>query len=426
MAWLRADARAAWEAAVAAVDPQCAVARALPEFPGIDCGLPGVLVVATGKAAVAMLRGVGRPAEAVALIPHDAPVGDKPAGVHVLRGAHPIPDSSGLRSSKTILERVCALRRGETLVYLVSGGTSSLFEVARPGIDEDDLIEAYGVLLGCGAPIADVNAIREALSQVKGGGLARAAHPARVVTLAVSDVGGEDPAVIGSGPTLAPLSRSESAEQIARRIGLLERFRPSILRALAHPSKPSVQEYDPCLVVAGIGDAVGAACKELSARGYRSFSCEPLALRGDAGRCAQVLAERVKDALGTGRRCSLVWGGEVTVELGQGAGTGGRCRHMALRLAELLDSRADFACLIAGTDGCDGSADAAGAVIDGGTADRLRGAGYRPALALAAFDSGPGLAAVGDALVTGPTGTNVGDLLVVTVGDGRERPAGLC
>lgn len=423
---MRADATAAWHAAVEAVDAQRAVARALEEFPEIARAGSDVLFVATGKAAVPMMRGVGRPARAIALIPHDASDEGLPVGVRLLRGAHPVPDHGGLSASKEILEQVRSLRGGQTLVYLVSGGTSSLFEVARPGISAEDVIDTYRLLLGCGAPIRDINAVRRALSQVKGGGLAVAAQPARVVTLALSDVGGEDPAVIGSGPTLAPARVPSSVREIARRYGLLARLPASVSDVLGEPVERAFPSDALCRVVCGIEDAVAGACQALSRRGYGILSREPFGLLGDAGRCAETVAAHVEGALSSGRRCALVWGGEVTVHLGESVGIGGRCRHMALRLAELLDSRGAFACAVAGTDGCDGSSDAAGAIIDGETAGRLRRAGCDAARALACFDSGPVLAAVGDTIVTGPTGTNVGDVLVVAVDSERERSEVLC
>jgi glycerate-2-kinase len=317
-----------------------------------------------------------------------------------------------MAASRTILRAVEGLGGGDLLVYLISGGSSSLFEVPAPGLAADDLIEAYDLLLGCGAPIADVNAIRSVLSAVKAGGLARAAYPARVLTLAVSDVIGDEAAVIGSGPTVAAPPRT-SCTALAAKWGLTERLPSAVVdrlhRAPLSGAPTAIVDY---VVVASNRTARRAAERALERRGYRCVPAPLDPLAGDVDAAAGSIADAVEAHVAESVRWAFVAGGETTVELTAAVGNGGRNRHLACRLACLLDGVERFSLLCAGTDGVDGAGPAAGAVIDGASAARMRDAGHDPARALARFDAGTALAAAGDAVQTGPTGTNVGDLVI--------------
>jgi glycerate 2-kinase len=428
---LRSDAERAWRAGLAAVDPEAAVRGWLAASPEPFADLDRTLVVATGKAAASMIRGVGEAARGFCLLPTALDAGVLPPTVEVLRGGHPVPTAAGIDASRRILDAVAALSRGQRLLYLVSGGTSALFEVPAAGIDVDALIEVYAMLLGCGAPIEEINAVRRAMSTIKGGGLARAAAPAAVLTLAVSDVGGDHPEVIGSGPTVESSTRTGTAREavaVLRERGLWSRVPAGVARALerAVTSEPD-PDVEPVLegfaVVCSVADAVSAARAELAVRSYacRQLEGADATLRGDAARGAERLVPVIREMAQRPGRSGLVLGGETTVELPADFGSGGRNRHLAAVLAAGLRGCSGFACVSAGTDGCDGAGDAAGAIVDGGTADRASAAGCPLAAAISGFDSGRALAAAGDALVTGPTGTNVGDLLVVTARGPAEQ-----
>ncbi len=331
-----------------------------------------------------MARATGVQARGYVLLPHGVAAEGLAAGLRVLSGAHPVPDTQGLAASAEIFQAVENLGEGQHLLFLLSGGTSSLFEVPREGVSEQHLIETYRRLLLGGEPIEAVNRGRSQLSAVKSGGLARAATPAVITTLAVSDVAGDDPAVIGSGP-----SYQRGA------VGARERFR----------------------VVASGRHAAAAAREHLAERGYEIADVPEELLYGDVADAAARISEMIEKMLGSSRAVAAVAAGETTVRVSGTPGAGGRCTHLALRLAQVLEGAGSFACVVAGTDGRDGSCDAAGALIDQTTAQRVRRAGADATAALTAFDSLSALRACGDDLVTGDTGTNVGDLLVVTIGD---------
>lgn len=434
---LRALAQAAFRAGVAAVEPRGCVARCLARRGDLQADCSSTLVVAAGKAAAAMMRGALPVARGMVLCPRGSDRTGLPAGVAVLHGGHPEPTLEGVENSRRVAAAVAALRHGETLLLLLSGGASALLEVPCADLDCDDLIAAYRVLVASGAPIDEINRVRCSLSQVKGGALAALAAPARVCTLALSDVVGDDPAAIGSGPTFpAATGGASAALEIVARYSM--RMPP---RVVAHlEAMASRSEVAPA---ASLGERVGgertaidyevvAANRDASAGAaafLRDQGCEvsrrslPLtgtttvAAREVARQVAALVAARRPPCTDSGNADTGVhaWlaGGETTVRVpASRAGRGGRNLDLAARLALLMEGRAGFACAVAGTDGRDGSSRAAGAVVDGGTASRAAAAGLPLADAIAAFDTEPALDAAGDLLVTGATGTNVGDLLV--------------
>jgi len=462
---LRAIAQAAWRAGVAAVDPRDCVARRLALRGDLHPDSPSTLVVAVGKAAAAMMRGALPVARGFVLCPGADCVTDLPGCVEVLGGGHPEPTLQGLDSSRRIAAAVAALEKNETLLFLLSGGASSLFEVGAAELRPEDLIAAHRALVVSGAPISDINRVRCCLSAVKGGALAALAAPAaRVCTLAVSDVVGDDPAAIGSGPTYPAQLRGGAAARAALDIvaRYAVRMPPGVsayLEAMARSVRDggaadanwraagAALDYE---IVAGIDDAIAGAARFLQARGCEvSRHREPLTGETTLA-AAQVAQQLTKMHPARGARqyrsppsevgsvqmhpargarqagvgdsdgrdaepalCAWLAGGETTVAVPPGCkGRGGRNLDLAARLALAVAGRAGLACAIAGTDGRDGNSRAAGAVIDGGTAARAAAAGLPLGEALAAFDTEPALEAAGDSLVTGATGTNVGDLLV--------------
>lgn len=375
------------------------------------------------------------------LCPAGSAVAALPDGVEVLYGGHPEPTRQGIESSRRIAAAVAALKSDETLLLLLSGGASSLLEVPCDDLHCDDVIDAHRALVASGAPIAAINRVRCCLSAVKGGALAEMAAPARVCTLALSDVVGDDPAAIGSAPTF-PVARDarEALEIIARYSMLMPPGVLAHLKAMARAAQGAASaarhraggesnaavDYE---IVAGVGDAIDGAAAFLRARGCRVSRCSHPLVGETALAAAQVAqqvarlpgaAQGIERAAGavagdTRRRSLHAWvaGGETTVRVpADCSGRGGRNLDLAARLALALAGRDGFACAVAGTDGRDGSSRSAGAIIDGGTAGRAAVAGLTLDQALARFDTEPAMAASGDLLMTGPTGTNVGDLLV--------------
>jgi glycerate 2-kinase len=407
------------------------VAAALRERPRLP---PPTLAVAVGKAAAGMLRGASSffapTTRSLVLMPRGSGTAGLPAATVVLHGGHPHPSSEGFRSTRRIAEEINGLRAGDHLLFLVSGGASALLEAPADGIAEADLVRAHEILVASGLAIAGINLVRGCLSAVKAGRLAERARPARVTTLALSDVEGDDPRAIGSGPTVPPLvSRSEAA---ARALGILNeaglQLPPSVVARLeldAAGGETRSADDGECdvTVVASSRHAVAAAQAELRRRGYGATAV-PQYLKGDtAAAAARVLAAIDDGEAATAKAVPLdgeaaaakavVLGGETTVALdARAAGRGGRNLDLAARLALALASRPGVAVVVAGSDGCDGSSRAAGAVVDGGTATRSERRGFPLAAALAAFDTEPALEAAEDLVVTGPTGTNVGDLVV--------------
>ncbi|HEX8256851.1 MAG TPA: MOFRL family protein, partial [Allosphingosinicella sp.] len=261
-------------------------------------------------------------------------------------------------------------------------------------------------LLRSGAGISEINIVRRHLSRLKGGRLGAAAQPARLVTLAISDVPGDRPEDIGSGPTVADPSTAEAAAAVLAAYGLSA---PAPLIESVEPGEAAGWRGD-YRIVAGGGDALQAASAAAAALGYRPVIVDPCAT-GEAGAVARAHAAL---ALAAAPGSALISGGELGVAV-RGAGRGGRNAHYALALALALRGAPGIHALAADTDGIDGNSAAAGAFIDPGTLARAAAHGRDPALALEACDAGGLFEALGDALTTGPTGTNVNDLRIILV-----------
>jgi hydroxypyruvate reductase len=366
-----------------------------------------VAVIALGKAASAMALGsasaLGADLQRALLITkqgHIPPRLLEDRRFCCLEAGHPLPDKDSLAAGRELLGFIAATPPGEQLLFLISGGTSSLVEVPREGIGLEDLVRLNRWLLGSGLDIAAMNRIRCAVSAIKCGKLLQhlGDRPARVMLL--SDVPGDDPAIIGSGLLMPPAG--------ARRLpaGL-----PDWVRQLADrddsgcrvtSAQPAVAHH----IVARLQDALQAAARQASECGYEATIVDA-ALHGDA----ITAGERIAEFLQRQDPGIWLWGGETTVCLPEQPGRGGRNQSLALAAAIALQDHTDCTLLAAGTDGTDGPGDAAGAIIDGGTV--ARGGGRRAALeALRHADAGSFLDASGDLLVTGPTGTNVMDLVI--------------
>jgi len=371
------------DAALRAVDGRECVSRALRSFPATR-----VELFAIGKAASAMARGAhdalsGRIVRTLAITKdgHVDPMLAALPDVTVIEAAHPVPDERSLAAGEELLSRLSALDADTHPVFLVSGGSSSLIERLQPGVDLAGLRELNARGLAAGWDIGRLNAERSRLSRLKGGGVARLLPDRAALALFISDVPGDDPDVIGSGL----LGRDQDrADGIERRI------------------------------VANIDESMKAVIDAADARGLRLL---PGPRR--FGEDVKAVAAEFLDALRKTQADGLVWGGESTVELAANPGRGGRNQHLALLIARKIQPKENFTILAAGTDGTDGLTDDAGAMVDAGTVDRAELGGVDVERALAGFDSGLALEASEDLLHTGPTGTNVGDILIGLRGKAR-------
>lgn len=408
-----------FHAAVAAADPARTLAAHLPPPPR-----GRLVVVGAGKSAASMARAVEAAYAGVALsgvvvtrYGHAVPT----ARIEVLEAAHPVPDDNGMRAAERILAAVRGLGPEDLVLALVSGGGSALLALPAPGITLDDKREVNRRLLASGLPIAAMNRVRRRLSAIKGGQLAAAAFPARVVTLAISDVPGDDPLAIASGPTVPdPEAGADlSAEVAALGPGLPERVRARLLA----PAAPAPQFAADYRMIAAPILALEAAAGVARAAGVTPLLLGD-ALEGEARGLGTVLAGIARSVARHGqpvaRPALLLSGGETTVTLdgagaGQGAGRGGRNTECLLALAVALQGHPGIAAIACDTDGIDGTEDAAGAIITPDTLARARAAGMDAAACLAGHDSYSLFARLGDLVMTGPTLTNVNDFRAVLI-----------
>jgi len=408
--------RAIWEAALAAGDVTPLVRRHLH----LDRRHARIFLLGAGKASGAMAAA----AEEVA--------GDRVAGgfvvvkdgygghlrrVEIAEAGHPVPDARGLAASARLLEVARSAGEGDLVLFLVSGGGSALTLAPAPPITLAEKQEVTRLLLASGAAIGELNAVRKHLSAFKGGQLARAAAPAAVLTLALSDVIGDPLDVIASGPTAPdPTTFADALEVLARR-GLSGRVPPSVARRLEAGRAGEIQETpkpgDPLFervanVVIGnnalVTDAAAATARRL---GYRT----DLATRELQGEARDVAREFIARARRLPPPACLIAGGETTVTV-RGPGKGGRCQEFALAAALELEPTDRITILAAGTDGTDGPTDATGAIVDAGSIARGSAAGADARRALADNDAYRFLRASDDLLVSGPTRTNLLDLYV--------------
>ncbi|MFZ3266203.1 MAG: DUF4147 domain-containing protein [Terriglobales bacterium] len=380
-----------------------------------------VFVVSIGKAAHTMataLEGqVGSRLEGIVAssVEHSSQV----HGFRYFQGGHPTPTAESIHAAEAILKSLGSLDAVSLVIFMLSGGGSSIAEKPiDPEISLPDLVATYRALVHSGAPIAEINAIRKHLSAVKGGRLAQAASPAQQVSILVSDVPDSTPDALASGPTMPDSTSIHDCERIAARYGLVEQFPNSVADLFhQHALDETPKSDDPAFVRARWWTVLSnkLALDEAAAAATRAGftveidnSCDDW----DYQKAADYLVKRLRDLRGhekTARVC-LLSGGEVTVTVRNG-GAGGRNQQFALACAEKI-SEEDITILSAGTDGIDGNSPAAGAVVDGTT---LRRAGGPEPLraALAGFNAYPLFDALGDAVVTGPTGNNLRDLRIV-------------
>jgi len=416
--------RAMFDAAVASAQPAPCVPPHVPT--AAEVGEGRLIVVGAGKASAAMARAVedhwtGAPEALSGLVVtrygHAVPC----SRIRIAEAAHPVPDAAGHAAAESMLSQLQGLRAEDFVLCLISGGGSALLPLPLPGIGLATKQAINQALLRSGATIAEINTVRRHLSAIKGGRLAAACHPARVRTLLISDVPGDDPALIASGPTVADPTSCADAIAVLQRHSIEVPL--AVRRLLEEGRGESVKPGDARLarcetrVIATPQQALQAAAQVAVKAGYRPLILGD-AIEGEAREVGTMLAGITRQVLRHGQPveapCVLLSGGETTVTV-RGAGRGGRNVECLLALAIGLDGGAGVHALMGDTDGVDGREDIAGALIGPDTLARARAAGLDPRAALADNDGHGFFGALGDAVITGPTLTNVNDFRAVLI-----------
>ena len=435
----RQHAREIFEAGLAAADAEAAVARSVAlEGGSLILGgrsyplgeISRVRVVGMGKASAAMAvsleRRLGSRIDSGLIIVKDGHTRSLER-IRIVEAGHPVPDQRGVEGVQALLRQIRGLEARDLVVCLISGGGSALTPAPVAGITLEQKQEVTAHLLSSGATIHEMNTIRKHLSEIKGGNLTRHAHPARVISLILSDVIGDDLDTIASGPTVGDRSTFGDCLAILHRRGLSGRIPPPVLSHLEAGARKQIPETlkadDPIfagtqnLIVGNNRLALEAAGDKGKKLGYDVVFPDALE-EGEAQKLAAdhlELARRVRAERPTGSRpVCILTGGEATVTL-RGPGKGGRNQEFALAASIGMEGFRGMTLLSGGTDGTDGPTDAAGAICDGETTKRGRGAGLDPMAYLSANDSYHFFQPLGDLLMTGPTSTNVMDLRVILV-----------
>ncbi|RLQ87561.1 glycerate kinase type-2 family protein [Notoacmeibacter ruber] len=414
---LRQDARDLFQAGVEAADPGPATARALDDYRNQIDEAQSLTLLALGKGAVAMaeaalpvLRSKLRRGVIVTTEMAARPVAD----LKVISAGHPVPNGGSLAGGEALAEAASEAGEGELVVVLISGGGSALAVAPAEGLELADKIALNEALLKSGADIVEMNAMRSAASRLKGGGLARLAHPAKVLSLILSDVPGDDPAVVASGPTAVDRRNARALEAAVDRLRM-SGFPSDKLELIQH----AVHESD--IMPEVINRIVGSneiSLETVAQRAAESgWGVEILDrwLDGDVEEAARRFLAAARASEKKDHPIAILAGGETSVTV-SGEGRGGRNQELTLHFARLCqDGRIDrpWCFLSGGTDGRDGPTDAAGGVVDAATWDRIERSGADAEALLADNDSHRALAAAGDLLVTGSTGTNVADIQIL-------------
>jgi len=380
-----------------------------------------VFVLSFGKAAHTMVGAlaeqVGSGMAGIVVCP-EAPPSQIP-GFRYFQGGHPTPNAESVRAAGAVLRALHGATARWLVLYLISGGGSSVLErPIDPEIELDDLIATYRELVHCGAPIAEINAIRKHLSAIKGGRLALAAREAQQVSVMVSDVPPAALDSLASGPTMGDSTTLDDCYAIVRKYGLLKRFPPSVRELFeTHALEETPKPGDPLFhrsrwwPVLSSATAQKAATARAATHGF-AVQVDNQCDDWDYARAADYLLKRLHELRKGPKKVCLISGGEVTVQVSRPAGIGGRNSHFALYCAQKIAGE-NVCVLSAGTDGIDGNSRAAGAVADGATTARAHAAGIDVQKSLEQFDSGSLFERLGDSIVTGPTGNNVRDLRIL-------------
>ncbi|MFA9216554.1 MAG: glycerate kinase [Sphingomonadaceae bacterium] len=407
-----------FRAAVAAVDPLDIIAPHLPPPPR-----GRTVVIGAGKASARMAEGVERhwqgPLSGLVVTRYGH--GAATEHIEIIEAGHPVPDEAGHVAATRMLELVQGLTADDLVLCLMSGGGSALMSLPAPGLTVQDKRALNRALLNSGAPIDEMNCVRKHLSAIKGGRLALACHPAQVVTLVVSDVPGDDPAVVASGPTLADASTQADALRILEKYAIP--ITPAVRAVLSDPAQETPKPGDPRLaghrasIIATAQEALEAAAAAARAAGYTPLILSN-SMEGEAREVALAHAGIARQVLLHGqplpRPCVILSGGETSVTV-RGSGRGGRNAEFLLALAVALQGLPQVYAMACDTDGIDGTEDNAGAVLDPATLARAAALGVDGKALLANNDGYSFFAALNDLVITGPTRTNVNDLRAILI-----------
>ena len=417
-----------YRAAVAAAHPASCLPPLLPAPPK-----GRIIVLAAGKAAGSMaevaeahyldkLRIAAERLSGVAVARHG--YGRHLRRVRMIEAGHPIPDAAGLEGADRALALADSASTNDLVLVLMSGGASANWIAPADGISFQDKQALTRALLRSGAVIGEINTVRKHLSRIKGGRLARHAHPAKLVTIAISDVPGDDPSAIGSGPTVPDPTTLADARAITAKYKL--QLPEAVTRALSEPKNESPKPGDAAfaksqfILAARPADAMKAAEVAVRTAGYECISLGDR-VEGEARTVAAAHAGLARELRAKGKQAVIISGGELTVTI-RGKGRGGPNQEYALALAMAIEGMPAIAAIAADTDGTDGGAgdakDPAGAIVDGESVARARARGLDPAAFLADNNSTDFFSALGDLFVPGPTYTNVNDFRAIIV----DRP----
>jgi glycerate 2-kinase len=416
-----------FDAAINAAQPEFCLPPHLPQAPR-----GRTIVIGAGKASAAMAKAFEDhwPGDVTGLVVTRYGYAVPCKKIEIVEAAHPVPDAAGLRAATRILELVRGLTADDLVVCLISGGGSALLAVPAEGLTLDDKQQVSRALLKSGATISEMNCVRRHLSAIKGGRLAAACHPAEVVTLLMSDVPGDDPINIASGPTVPDPTTCADALDVLRRYGI--DVPPSVMRILESGAGETVKPGDPRLARAEVRMiATPQMALEAAAKVAREDGVAPLILgdsiEGEARDVGKVMAGIAQQVSVHGQPiappCVMLSGGETTVTV-RGNGRGGRNVEFLLSLAIALDGRPGVYAIAGDTDGVDGQEEIAGAIVAPDTLSRAWAKGVRPRDSLANNDGHGFFEALGDSVVTGPTLTNVNDFRALFVTAKRDRNDG--
>ena len=402
---LRDDADAIIRASLQAVLPDEAVAKALKEYRGNG---GKTVLVAAGKAAwqmaAAAVRVLGTVDEGIVVTKYDHVAGDIP-GVVCFEAGHPVPDENSFAATKKALDLVSSLSEKDTVLFLLSGGGSALFE--QPLVPGEELQDITRQLLACGADIVEMNTIRKRLSSVKGGRFAQACAPAKVFSIVLSDILGDPLDMIASGPAYPDSSTCAEALEIAQKYDL--KLTAKAMDLLDQETPKSLDNVT-TMITGSVRELCAAAAAKCSELGY-----EPVLLTDrlscEAKEAGRFLGNILRTHAGEGKKIAWIAGGETVVHL-TGKGLGGRNQELALAAADEIAGIAGAAVFSVGSDGTDGPTDAAGGYADGDTREALAKEGMTGSAVLAENDAYHALKKVNGLIMTGPTGTNVNDVAV--------------
>ncbi len=439
LADMRKDALAIFKAGLSAVDPSAAIKkycrrdgnrfRVGDHFYDLS-QIRHVYVIGAGKASAPMAAAIeailgDRITGGTVIVKYDHTTDLRHIGL--VEAGHPVPDDNGVTGAEKILSWVSPAGPEDLVICLVSGGGSALLTLPAPGITLADKQKVTQALLSCGATIQEINTLRKHLSRIKGGGLCRAAHPAALVSLILSDVVGDHLDVIASGPTVPDTSTFDDCRKIIAAYGIETEMPPAVLTRIQAGIEGQIEETpketDPVFsqtvnqIIGSNIDAIQAAKHESTSRGYRTIILSSM-IEGDTTDVARMHGAIAREIVRTGHPipapACLLSGGETTVKV-TGGGKGGRNQEFALAAAMDINGDETIVVFSAGTDGTDGPTDAAGAVADHLTLSRARRRGMDPRHYLTENDAYHFFKPLNDLVMTGPTNTNVMDLRVILV-----------